>query len=149
MDLNDFDTFFAMPMDEPKQFGGIEVKTTIYDDTFPDTLHVSIWDSYRMVNKVYDIPSRKLISRQVTIQQGDTFGEKLEEDQHFHKYAYTSTSLGNHIEIYKEFYDGILITDQLRKLIYDQNGEVIKEEWWTIKYVNGIASEPTFSTIEH
>lgn len=148
MDLNDFDTFFAMPMDEPQQIGGIKVATNKYE-TIPNSLFVLIWDSYRMIEKEYDILSHKLLSRQVTVQHGDTFGEKLEDDHRFHKYAYIETSLEDNIDNYKEFYDGDLVTEEVRKLILDQYGKVIREEWQTIRYVNGIASKPTFSTIEH
>lgn len=144
MDLNDFDTFFAMPIGESKQLGGIKVATNKYE-TIPNSLFVLIWDPYRMVEKVYDIPSRKLLSRQVTTQRGDTFGEKLENDQRFHKYVYIENSLGDNIDNYKEFRDGDLITDELRKLILDQYGRVIKEEWRTIRY-NGVAF-PTFRTL--
>lgn len=150
MDINNYAELIALPIDEPVQIGGIKVATNKYD-TIPNSLFVMIWDNFRMMEKEYDIPSGQIISRQVSTQQGETFGEKLENDSKMHKYAYSTEvpDKENDVEIYKEYHDGILNSQERRKLILDNHGKVIQEDWETIQYKNGIAAKPTYSTIKH
>jgi len=150
MDINNFAELIALPIDEPIQVGGIKVATNKYDTT-PNSLYVMIWDDFRMMEKEYDIPSGQIISRQVCTQQGDTFGEQIEDDAKWHKYAFLmEVPKGEKdVEIHKEYHDGILIAQDHRKLIRDSQGKIIQEDWKTIRYDNGVALEPIYSTTKH
>lgn len=150
MDLNDLNALRALPKNEPIQLGGIKVATAQYD-AVPNSLFVRIWDDFRMIEKEYDTRSGLLLNRQVSTQNLDVFGEHREEDQKMHKYTYISESTEDNpnTEIYKEYRDGELVTQEQRTLILDRYGKVIREEWQTIEYNKGIPSTPKYSTINH
>lgn len=107
MDLNDLNALRALPTDKPIQLGGINVATNQWDRV-PNSLFVRIWDDFRLLEKEYDVRSGLLLSRQVTTQYGDVFGEQRENDQKMHKYAYLSAYDENmpDREICLEYYDG-------------------------------------------
>lgn len=150
MDLNNINTLRALPIGEPIQLGGIKVSTNQYDNS-PDLLYVMIWDNFRMIEKEYNIHSGLLLSRQVCTQKGDVFGEKRENDQRMHKYAiiveYHKDS--PNVEIYKEYNDGELTSQECRELVLNQQGKIVREEWLTLRYNKGIPSTPQYLTINH